>query len=97
MTAAARAAKIRRPVELSQEVVEAARLDSAGGVAVTLLNWTDTPIQSLTVTVHNVGKVTSAKTADSVASLAFTQHGSDVIVTMPLATVDVLKLYVASH
>jgi hypothetical protein len=94
VTAAARAAKIQRPVELSQEVVEAARLDSAGGVAVTLLNWTDTPIQSLTVTVHNVGKVTSAKAADSGASLAFTQHGSDVSVTMPLATVDVLKLYI---
>jgi hypothetical protein len=95
VTATARAANMQKPVELSQEVVEAARLDSAGGVAVTLLNWTDTPINSLTVTVHNVGTVTSVQAADSGASLAFTQSGSDVTVTIPLATVDVLKLYVS--
>lgn len=64
--AAVRLAKMptTRPVLVSQEVVEACKLQSDQGIAVVLLNWTDEPIDSLDVTVPAVGhfqRVSSAQ------------------------------------
>ena len=53
-----------KPVVVSHEVVEVCRLQSDQGIALVILNWTDEPIQTLTLEVPGVGrhtKVTSVQ------------------------------------
>ena len=91
VTAAPRVFNVGRPVDVNVDGVEAARLDSAAGVAVTLLNWTGQPQGQVAVTVHNAGQVTSVGSALR-GTLQFTQNGNDVQVTLPLPDVDVLMI-----
>jgi hypothetical protein len=80
-----------QPVSLSQQVVEADRLQSDKGIAITLLNWTDQPIASLTVTVPNVGPFTTVCTANGVP-VQTQLNGNTMQITLPLDHVDVLLL-----
>lgn len=41
-----------RPVEVSAPLVEASVIESKAGMAITLTNWTNTPVKGLKVTVH---------------------------------------------
>ncbi|MDF2440863.1 MAG: hypothetical protein JWN98_1847, partial [Abditibacteriota bacterium] len=90
-TAAPRVTKVPKPLDVSVPVVEAARLDSAAGSAITLLNWTDRPLDAVTVTVRNAGAVRSVGSAES-GALEFTREGESIRVTLPLRDVDVLML-----
>ncbi|MGB8701985.1 MAG: hypothetical protein WCD18_21425, partial [Thermosynechococcaceae cyanobacterium] len=57
-------AKTPKPVEVSHELVEVCRLESEQGIALVILNWTDEPIQTLSIEVPKVGehqKVSSAQ------------------------------------
>jgi hypothetical protein len=84
-------AKTLKPVTVSQQVVEADRLQSDQGIAITLLNWTGQPISNLTVTVPNVGPFTTVWTANGVP--VHTELDGDTMqVTLPLDHVDVLLL-----
>lgn len=84
-------AKTPRPVTVSQELVEAARLQSEKGIAVVLLNWSASPINDLAVTIPKVGKFRKVTTAQGVA-LKSTFAGDTLKVTLPLKDVDVLMI-----
>jgi hypothetical protein len=90
-TLPARLAGVTKPVTTDVEVVEAQRLDSAGGTAVVLLNWTGTPISTLTVRVRSAGAIGSASSVES-GNLSVSRVGSDALVRLPLRDVDVLML-----
>ena len=51
-------ANTSKPVVVSHEVVEVCRLQSDQGIALVILNWTDEPIQTLTLEVPGVGRHT---------------------------------------
>jgi hypothetical protein len=91
IAAAPRLTRLPRPVEVNIPGLEASRLDSAQGVAVTLLNWTDTPQENVQVVVRNAGAVRSVGSAES-GTLQFTREGNNIRVTMPLRDVDVLMV-----
>jgi len=80
-----------KPVDVDVDLVEAVRLESAAGIAVTLLNWTGQPLDHVTVTVHHAGNVNSARLADG-GTVPVTRNGDDVTVTLPLRDVNVLML-----
>jgi hypothetical protein len=80
-----------RPVTVSQPVVEADRLQSDKGIAITLLNWSGQPISSLTVTIPNAGNFTIVCTAQGVP-VQTQVNGTTLQVTLPLDHVDVLML-----
>jgi hypothetical protein len=86
-----RQANTPQPVRLSQEVVEACRLQSDKGIAVVLLNWTDEPIEHLEVTVPDVGCFHNVSSAMGVP-LASTPSAQSIQVRMPLKDVDVLLI-----
>ncbi len=85
-----RLANTPRPVLVDREGVEACRLDSAAGTAIVLLNWTDVPIESLTVTLPEGGpeSVTSARRSPVRAE----KRGAALRITLPLRDVDVLLI-----
>ena len=89
--AAPRVTRIIKPIELNTEVVEASRLDSAAGIAVTLLNWTNQPIGQLAVTIRDAGQVASVASVER-GVLPFTRQGDSVRLTLPLRDVDVLMI-----
>ena len=91
VTAPARLTNIVRPVDLSVPVVEATRLDSPQGSAITLLNWTGTPQNNLTVLVRGAARYSKISSAQG-ATLKSTPLGADLQVTMPLQYADVLLL-----
>lgn len=91
VTGAPRVFNVGRPVEVNVDAVEATRLDSAAGVAVTLLNWTGQPQGQVAVTVHNAGQVASVGSAMQ-GTVPFRQNGNDLQVTLPLSDVDVLMI-----
>jgi hypothetical protein len=87
--------KTRESVQLNHEVVEACRLQSKAGIAVVLLNWTDTPIEDLEVTVTDVGDIHVAdfpkvSSAQGVPVSTRVVPGKPITITMPLKNVDVL-------
>jgi hypothetical protein len=90
-TGAPRVTRVPKPVDVNVPVVEAARLDSSQGSAITLLNWTDQPLDAVTITVRNAGAVRSVGSAET-GSLNFTREGESIRVTLPLRDVDVLML-----
>jgi hypothetical protein len=90
-TAAPRLTRLPRPVEVNVAGVEAARLDSAQGVAITLLNWTDEPLQNVQVVVRNAGTIQSVGSAER-GTINFTREGDSLRLTLPLRDVDVLML-----
>ncbi|MBV9468412.1 MAG: beta-galactosidase trimerization domain-containing protein [Abitibacteriaceae bacterium] len=91
ITAVPRVTRVGRPVDVDTDLVEASRLDSTAGIAVTLLNWTNQPQGQIAVTVHNVGTVTSVGSAEQ-GTVPFTQNGTDLRVSLPLRDVDVLMI-----
>jgi hypothetical protein len=84
--------QIDRPVDVDVEMVEAARLDSSAGIAVTLFNWTNQPKSQVRVSIHNVPASIKSVASVEKGALKFTRNGSDITVVLPLADVDVLKL-----
>jgi hypothetical protein len=78
-----------RPVVVSTSGVEACRLQSATGIAITLLNWTAEPQGNLTVTIPEIGKFRKV-TAASGAQVKSAFNGDTLTVTLPLKDVDVL-------
>jgi len=85
-------AGVIRPVTANLPYVEALRLDSEKGSAVTLLNWSTRPVESLEVTVKNVkpgAKVRSARGIEITTEV----DGGNVKVTLPMPeVVDVLLI-----
>jgi hypothetical protein len=79
-----------RPVVVDQAGVEAMRLDSAQGIAVVLLNWTDQPIRSLHVTVPDAGRFTQVSSAETAQLVATQTSGGAVTATIAIANVDIL-------
>lgn len=90
--APARLADTPQPVILSQEVVEANRLESDHGIAIVLLNWTDQPITSLTVTVPNAGLFHTVRSAQGTQVQTRALGPDTVEITLSLTDVDVLLL-----
>jgi hypothetical protein len=80
-----------RSVTVSKEGVEAVRLQSEKGIAVTLLNWTGEPITDLSVTLPNTGKFRKV-TAASGAAVQSTPGAGTIKVTLSLKDVDVLMV-----
>lgn len=72
-------------------VVEAARLDSNAGTAVTVLNWTGRPVSQLAVTVKDAGTVRNVRLAGG-GRVTFIRQGADLRATFALQHVDVLLL-----
>jgi len=92
ITALPDALGVVRPVTTSLPCVEALRLDSDKGTAVTLLNWSAKSIDSLEVTVRNVkpgAKVRSARGVQLTAVPA--GQGIKVTLSMP-KVIDVLLI-----
>ncbi len=71
--------------------MEACRLQSDKGIAIVLLNWTDEPIASLTVSVPQIGKFRKVTSLES-GAVKSTLAGSTLKVTLPLKSVDVLMI-----
>ncbi len=84
-------AQAPRPVLLDRPVVEACRLQSAKGIAIVLLNWTDEPIERLTVAIPTPGpfrKITSIQRGELPSSV----EGGSLRVSLPLEDTDVLLI-----
>ncbi len=89
--APARLARTSRPAWASVQGVEVCRLQSEKGVALVLLNWTDRPLDKVTITVPRVPgirKVTSVERSPITGAA----EGDTVKLTLPLKSVDVLLL-----
>lgn len=81
-----------KAVVVSHEVVEVCRLQSALGIALVILNWTDEPIQTLKVEVPNVG---SHRTVTSIKGSAVSSQliGINTLnIQLPIDTVDVVLI-----
>lgn len=106
ITLPARSAGAKKFVDISEPLVEGAVLDSAAGIAVTLLNWTGDPLRALAVSLNldQVPASVRAKLAAARATgklkvesaeagrLAYAVNGGRLTVTLPLKTVDVLMI-----
>lgn len=90
-TAPARIADTPRPVVVSQEGVEACRLQSDGGIAIVLLNWTDEPVASLRVSVPRAGGFRTVTSLQR-GAVKSSGEGDTVEATLPLGGVDVLLI-----
>jgi len=90
---------VTRHASLSEEVVEADVLESDAGMGVVLLNWTDVPIDPLTVAVPITSRMAQAiekdklsvRTATGNSVLYFTTE-TTLTAFMPLESADVLML-----
>jgi hypothetical protein len=89
-------ANVSLPVTVSRALIEAPALYSAGGVAVTLLNYGEetknAEVKEVEVTVAVDKPVTRVESVQQ-GKLIFKQNGDRVTVSLPLGDVDVLKLY----
>lgn len=101
VTAPAMLGKAPRPVQVSEDVVEAALLESKQGIAVTLLNWwLALPRKSVTVTVASTppmlaadkAKTLRVESADSGQKLPYRMTPKGLEVMLPLKDVDVLMI-----
>jgi hypothetical protein len=84
-------AGIVRPVETDRAMVETPLLLSDAGAAITVLNWTGEPIESLRVKVRLPFKARSVEGVRA-GKLAFEQDEKGLTVTMPVGAVDVLMI-----
>ena len=91
IVAPAQIADTPRSVTLDREEVEAVRLQSDKGIAITLLNWTGEPISQLSVTLPNIGKFRKVSSAAG-AKVQSTLVGGALKITLPLMDVDVLMV-----
>jgi len=97
ISAPARLARTKKIVEMSQPLVEGVLLESDKGTAVTLLNWSGKPLTSLTVILPDAPAVLAAARDGKLklssvrqGALKYTIRGSNIVITLPLKTVDVL-------
>ena len=83
----------RAPKNASVNVpnIEAARLESPVGIAITLLNWSETQQNNIEVTIPNADNIQSVGSAEQ-GRLDFTRDGDRIRVTLPLRDADVLML-----
>lgn len=84
-------AKTPRPVLVSREGVEACLLQSEKGLAVVLLNWTDEPIENLSVTIPGGAKWKKVSSIEN-SAMKTTRENDDLKIAMPLKSVDVLMI-----
>jgi len=87
-------AGVTLPVDFDAPQVEAATLQSPYGLAVTLLNWSGSPVQQLAITVNCEGLVDRLESVKLGTRLPFSQNAGIVTFTLPsLGPADVVKLY----
>ena len=91
VVAPVRIAATPRSVAVSKEGVEAVRLQSDKGIAITLLNWTGEPVTDLSVTLTNPGKFRKVMAASGTKVQSTPANGT-IKVTMSLKDVDVLMV-----
>ncbi len=84
-------AGIVTPVRASVPMVETPMLLSARGAAITVLNWTGTPLEKLTLRVRTPFAVKSVHAVRG-GALAFNKDGDDLIVTLPVGGADIVML-----
>ncbi len=80
-----------KPVVVSHEVVEVCRLQSDQGIALVILNWTDEPIQTLTLEVPDVGTHQTATSAKG-SAVSSQRIGDTLSIQLPIETVDVVLI-----
>jgi len=83
-------AKVYRPIE-TKDLVEVSWVEAPAGVAVTVINYTDGPIDKLKVRVKNPGKVNEVELATE-QEVKWDRDGDDIVVTLPLEVADVIML-----
>lgn len=91
IVAPVKAAGVVNPVTVSPAMVEAPMLVSEKGIAVTVFNWTNTPMEKVTVSVRTSMPI---KSASSVLAGALKMTSADGVVTveLPVKSVDVVML-----
>jgi len=91
ITAPVRRAGIQPPVQVDRPLIEAPLLVSNHGAALTLLNWTNAPVESLGVKVRTGREVTEIDSVDR-RSLAFTQEAGVISFRLPLDAADIVRI-----
>jgi hypothetical protein len=91
VTWATELAGVRPPVKVDQPLIETPLLLSDAGAAVTLLNWTGSPVDKLRVSVRLPFKV---RTIESIrhGPLSYDAADDEVAFSVPLGAVDIIKL-----
>lgn len=84
---------IKKPVEVSREIVEAMSLECETGVSVVLVNYTMKDIEELLVRVNDVGKAERVYSSEKNAGIPFRQEGNDVTFALPLNHSDIVNIY----
>lgn len=80
-----------KSVLVSHEVVEVCRLQSDQGIALVILNWTDEPIETLTLKVPDVGTRKTATSAKG-SPVSSQLDGDTLSIQLPIETVDVVLI-----
>jgi len=83
-------ARVYRPIE-TKDLVEVSWVEAPAGVAVTVINYTDGPIDNLKVRVKKPGKIKTVELGTE-QDVDWKQDGDDIIVTLPLDVADVIML-----
>ncbi len=84
-------ARLRKPVEVSEPLVEAVVLESERGIVVPLINWTEHHLKAVTVRLQGPGKYSEIGLATG--SPMAVRSGDDFVeVTLPLDETDLLYL-----
>ena len=91
VTAPVRAAGVSPPVTVSPAMVEAPLLESDHGIAITVFNWTNAPLDSVTVSVRTGRPLRSASSVVQ-GPLEIAEAAGVVTVRLPLDSVDVVTL-----
>jgi hypothetical protein len=81
-----------KPVVVSHEVVEVCRLQSVHGIALVILNWTDEPIQTLTMEVPDVGGHTTVTSAQGSPITSQMLAPNTLKLQLPIKAVDVVLI-----
>jgi len=87
-----RLARVPIDVQVSEELIEPALLESEKGIAVTLLNWSGSPKTAVDVTVSDVGFTPRQVRTARGAAVEFQHAETTLRARLPLNTVDVLLI-----
>ena len=87
-----RLAQVPIDVQVSEELIEPALLESEKGIAVTLLNWSGSPKTAVDVTVSDVGFTPRQVRTARGAAVEFQHAETTLRARLPLNTVDVLLI-----
>jgi hypothetical protein len=91
ITAPVQAAGVVPPVHVDHPLVEGPLLLSAQGAALTLLNWSGEPIESLGVSVRLPRRVASVESVER-GLLEFVAAGNHVSFRLPLDAADIVRV-----